>query len=80
VVVKFGDGRVVVRLITFTGEISGLTALELAGLDVVSSDGNVCAIENVGCLASAFFVPTIGGSNRIGSAAPGKNPVGRLRL
>jgi hypothetical protein len=57
VVVEFGDGRVVVRPITFTGEISGLTALGLAGLNVVSDNGNVCAIEGVGCPASDCFCP-----------------------
>jgi hypothetical protein len=57
VVVEFGDGRVVVRPITFTGEISGLTALGLAGLDVVSDNGAVCAIEGTGCPASDCFCP-----------------------
>jgi hypothetical protein len=56
-VVEFGDGRVVVRPITFTGEISGLTALGLAGLDVISDNGNVCAIEVAGCPASNCFCP-----------------------
>jgi len=57
VIVKFGDGQVVVRPITFTGEISGLTALGLAGLDVVSDNGSVCAIEGTGCPASDCFCP-----------------------
>lgn len=49
VVVQFGNGRVVTRHITFTGTISGLQALRLAGLPLVEKSGGVCRIDDTGC-------------------------------
>lgn len=59
VVVQFDDSDVIVRPISFTGEISGLTALELSGLDFEAQDFGwgtaLCSIEGVGCPASDCF-------------------------
>lgn len=53
VIVQFDDNARVARNIQFTDPISGLTALQLADLNVVISDTSfgpaVCAIEGVGC-------------------------------
>lgn len=53
-VVDFGDGRVWVRVVSFTEEtISGVDLLRRSGLDVAMASGSwgvaVCAIEGVGC-------------------------------
>lgn len=55
IVVDFGDGRVIVRHITFTEPITGLTALRLAGLDVAFSAATLCGIESSGCPAADCF-------------------------
>jgi hypothetical protein len=56
VIVQFDDDAVG-RRIDFTAPISGLRALELTGLEVVTQDFGggligVCSIEGVGCPAS----------------------------
>jgi hypothetical protein len=52
-VVDMGDGALVTRCVVFSeAEISGLDVLERSGLEVVTSEGAVCAIEGVGCPAS----------------------------
>lgn len=53
-VVDFGDGRVLVRVVSFAEEaISGVDLLRRSGLDVAMVSGGigtaVCAIEGVGC-------------------------------
>ena len=59
VVVDLSDGRVMVRHITFTEPITGLTALQLTGLDLTIADTAygpaLCAIEGVGCPADNCF-------------------------
>ena len=61
VVVQFDDHDVIIRPITFTGEISGLRALELSGLDIITATFSwgqaLCAIERVGCPADPCFCP-----------------------
>lgn len=53
VIVQFDGSDTAIRPIQFSGSISGVTALELSGFDVVmegSPDGvTVCSIEGVGC-------------------------------
>lgn len=55
IIVQFNDSRSVIRPITFTTPISGLKALELSGLDVVTQEFSfgalICSIEGVGCPA-----------------------------
>ncbi|HAJ36513.1 MAG TPA: hypothetical protein DCL15_12570 [Chloroflexi bacterium] len=62
VVVQFDDLRSVVRWVDFTEPISGLTALQRAGLDVTVGETSfgpaVCAIEGVGCPADNCFCNT----------------------
>lgn len=58
IIVQFGDTDVIMRPITFTTPISGVRALELAGLQFETydfGDGFVgmCNIEGVGCPATA---------------------------
>jgi hypothetical protein len=54
-IVDFGDGRVVVRVVAFAGEtISGVDLLQQAGLDVavmvnLGGGAALCAVEGVGC-------------------------------
>ncbi|MGC9025301.1 MAG: hypothetical protein ACP5NB_10840, partial [Chloroflexia bacterium] len=53
-VVDFGDGRVLVRVVSFAEEtISGVDLLRRSGLEVAMVSGGigtaVCAIEGVGC-------------------------------
>ncbi len=64
VVVQFDDENAIARGIQFTAPISGLEALYLTGLDVITKDMGwgiaVCSIESVGCPASDCFC---GGSN-----------------
>jgi len=54
-VVDFGDGRVVVRVVAFSGDtISGAELLQQSGLDVavmvnVGGAAALCAVEGVGC-------------------------------
>ncbi len=59
VVVQLEGTDVIARAITFTGEISGVTALELTGLDVkkqtFSWGAAVCSIEGVGCPVDDCF-------------------------
>ena len=59
IVVQFDAQSAVVRPITFTGAISGLRALELTGLEVISTvtafGPAVCSIEGVGCPAANCF-------------------------
>lgn len=59
VIVQFNDAAQAVRFITFTGVISGFTALERSGLDVVSISTDfgpaICSIEGVGCPAEDCF-------------------------
>ncbi|MER2599274.1 MAG: prenyltransferase/squalene oxidase repeat-containing protein [Caldilineales bacterium] len=60
VVVDLGDGHSIARRITFTQtQISGLQALQLTGLQLVTADYSfgtaVCAIEGTGCPASNCF-------------------------
>lgn len=59
VIVQFGRQDLTVRPITFTAPISGLRALELTGLEVVTKETAfgvaVCSIGGVGCPASNCF-------------------------
>lgn len=59
VIVQFGDHDLVARPITFTAPISGLAALQLSGLEVVTTATSfgvvVCSIEGVGCPADNCF-------------------------
>lgn len=59
VVVQFDDHDLIARAITFTAPISGLRALELAGLEVVTASTAfgpaICSIEGVGCPADDCF-------------------------
>lgn len=59
IIVQFNDHARTVRAITFTEPISGLAALQLSGLDVVTVDTNfgpaVCSIQGVGCPAEDCF-------------------------
>lgn len=62
VIVQLGDSETIIRPIEFSGEISGLEALELSGLDVVTTTTGfgsaVCSIEGVGCPADDCFCQT----------------------
>jgi hypothetical protein len=52
-VVDVGDGTTLTRCVAFSeAEISGLDVLERSGLEVVTSQGAVCAIAGTGCPAS----------------------------
>ena len=59
VIVQLDDQARIVRGVEFTTPISGVTALQWSGLDVVISDTSfgpaVCAIEGVGCPATDCF-------------------------
>lgn len=59
VIVQLGDHDLVARPIIFTAPISGLEALQLAGLEVVTTSTSfgtvVCSIEGVGCPADDCF-------------------------
>lgn len=59
ILVQYDDHALNVRAIDFTTPISGLRALELAGLDITVADTGfgpaVCAIEGVGCPADDCF-------------------------
>lgn len=59
IIVQFNDNARAVRSVTFTPPISGLAALVLSGLDVVTTATNfgpaVCSIEGVGCPAENCF-------------------------
>jgi len=69
IVARFGDHDAIVRKITFTEPISGLAALKLSGLDIVTAmtalGPTVCAIEGIGCPADDCFC---------GCAPPDYNP------
>ncbi len=59
-VVRFGDGRVITRCVTFTqDEISGLELLGRSGLSVMTQSSGIgaaiCKIENQGCAADNCF-------------------------
>ena len=58
-VIQFELGEVIVRPVLFTAPISGLKALELTGLEVITNDFGfgvaVCSIEGVGCPAESCF-------------------------
>lgn len=62
VIIQLDDHAQVVRPFTFTGEISGLDALMLSGLDVVTASTSfgpaVCSIAGVGCPAADCFCST----------------------
>ena len=52
-VIDKGDGITVTSCVTFSEEeISGLDVLERSGLEIVTSEGAVCAIDGTGCPAS----------------------------
>lgn len=59
IIVQFNDTETIVRTINFTAPISGLTALELTGLNVVITNTQfgaaICSIEGVGCPADECF-------------------------
>jgi hypothetical protein len=59
IVVQLGDHHALVRPITFTTPISGVSALQASGLDVTVADTSfgpaVCAVEGVGCPADDCF-------------------------
>ncbi len=59
IVVQFDDTHAIVRDVQFTAPISGLQALYLSGLDVITKDMGwgiaVCSIEGVGCPADDCF-------------------------
>lgn len=55
VVVQFSDGGTAVRPITWTGTISRVTALDMAGFTLVKSGGFVCSIDGDGCPSSNCF-------------------------
>lgn len=59
IVVQFDDTHAIVRDVQFTAPISGLEALYLTGLDVITQDMGwgiaVCSIEGVGCPATDCF-------------------------
>jgi hypothetical protein len=55
VVVQYADGTTAVRPISWTGTISRVAALELAGFEVESSGDAVCSIEGEGCPATECF-------------------------
>lgn len=59
VIVQFSDHDLVARAITFTAPISGLRALELSGLEVITASTAygpaVCSIGGVGCPATNCF-------------------------
>ena len=66
VIVQFGDHDLAARAINFTAPISGLRALELTGIPVVTASFGwgtaVCSIAGVGCPASDCFC---GGSTQM---------------
>ena len=55
IVIQFEPGDNSVREVKFTGDISGLDALILTGMEVITQDFgwgvSVCSIEGVGCPA-----------------------------
>ena len=59
VIVQLGDHDLVARAITFSAPISGLAALQMSGLEVVTTSTSfgtvVCSIEGVGCPADDCF-------------------------
>jgi hypothetical protein len=59
VIVQFGDRDLAARAIAFAAPASGLQALELSGLEVITSSTDsgpvVCSIEGVGCPADNCF-------------------------
>jgi hypothetical protein len=58
VVIQFADGTTAVRPITWTGTISRVTALEMAGFTVEYNGDTICSINEEGCPASDCFCPT----------------------
>jgi uncharacterized repeat protein (TIGR01451 family) len=57
VVVVFSGEKATVRPITWTGTISRVTALELAGFNVGTSGGFICNIEGDGCPVTNCWCP-----------------------
>lgn len=59
VIVQFGDRELAARAIAFAAPASGLHALELSGLEVITTSTDygpvVCSIEGVGCPADNCF-------------------------
>ncbi len=59
IVVQVDDNDAIVRDIGFTAPVSGLKALEMTGLDVITYDAGwsiaVCSIDGVGCPADNCF-------------------------
>jgi len=59
VIVQYAPGDIDVNPITFNAPISGLAALELTGLEIITQDFGwgiaVCSIEGVGCPADDCF-------------------------
>ncbi len=59
IIVQFDDNARAVRTVEFTAAISGLRALQLSGLEVVTTATSfgpaVCSIEKVGCPAENCF-------------------------
>ncbi len=55
VIIQFADGATAVRPISWTGTISRVVALELAGFEVEKSGDAVCNIEGEGCPATDCF-------------------------
>lgn len=64
IIVQLDANEQIVEDITFSGSITGLEALQLTGLDIVTADMgwgvSVCSIEGVGCPADDCFC---GGNN-----------------
>ena len=52
VVISFGEDRVIVRRVAFSGEsITGLELFQRSGLDLATNQGMICRIAGVGCPA-----------------------------
>jgi hypothetical protein len=58
VVVQWASGATAVRPISWTGTISRVAALELAGFAIEHSGDAVCSIEGEGCPATDCFCPS----------------------
>ena len=78
VIVQFDDSDAVIRSIEFNDEISGLDALMLSGLEVVTTTTDfgpaVCSIEGVGCPADDCFCQ----SELLGLQSMGRRCLARL--
>lgn len=58
VVVQFANGDSAVRPISWTGTISRVMALQLAGFDVANNGDSVCSINGEGCPDTNCFCPS----------------------